>query len=154
LLAAAVARQCLGIRLQYRYSLGASNRAAHGARPALRWLGGNQIINYHTLADFRVGHKEALEELFAQFLVLLEEEGVLDLSTILHDGTKIQAVAGRRSYHRRKTLEKRLRAARKVMRELDRRAEQESEGMEEKRAGAQRRAARESVDRIQEALKR
>ena len=142
----------------YAYSIGvASARAIErlmGHDPALRWLSANQIINYHTLADFRVGHKEALEELFAQLLVLLDEEGVLDLSTILHDGTKIQAVAGRRSYHRRKTLEKRLRAARKVMRELDRRAEQEPEGMEEKRAGAQRRAARESVDRIQGALQR
>jgi transposase len=141
----------------YAYSIGiASARAIErlmGQDPALRWLSANQIINYHTLADFRVGHKEALEELFAQFLVLLDAEGVLDLSTILHDGTKIQAVAGRRSYHRRKTLEKRLRAARRLMQELDRRADQEPEAMEEKRAAAQRRAARESVDRIQGALK-
>lgn len=141
----------------YAYSIGiASARAIErqmGQDPALRWLSGNQIINYHTLADFRVGHKEALEELFAQFLVLLDEEGVLNLNTILHDGTKIEAVAGRRSYRRRKTLEKRLQSARRLMRELDRRAEQESEGMDEKRAAAQRRAARESVSRIQDALK-
>jgi transposase len=141
----------------YGYSIGiASARAIErlmGHDPALRWLAANQIINYHTLADFRVGHKEALEQLLAQFLALLEQEGVLELSTILHDGTKIQAVAGRQSYHRRKTLEKRMRAARKVMRALDRRAEQDSEGMEQKRVAAQQRAARESVDRIQGALK-
>lgn len=140
----------------YAYSIGiASARAIErlmGQDPALRWLSANQIINYHTLADFRMGHKEALEELFAQLLALLDEEGVLELTTILHDGTKIQAVAGRRSYHRRQTLEKRLRAARKLMRELDRRAQQESAAMEEKRAAAQRRAARESIERIQGAL--
>ncbi|MGH9629967.1 MAG: hypothetical protein ACRD7E_16740 [Bryobacteraceae bacterium] len=141
----------------YAYSIGvASARAVErlmGQDPGLRWLTANQIINYHTLADFRVGHKEALADLFAQFLVLLEVEGVLD-STILHDGTKVQAVAGRGSYHRRKTLEKRLRKAREVVRELDRRPEQDKEGMEARRAAAQRRAARESVDRLKAGLER
>ena len=76
--------------------------------PGLRWLAGAETINYHTLADFRVGHKEALEELFAQLLALLEGSGVVDLNALLHDGTKVRAVAGRASLHRRKTLEKRL----------------------------------------------
>ena len=31
--------------------------------PALCWLSGDQVINYHTLAEFRVGHKVALAEL-------------------------------------------------------------------------------------------
>jgi transposase len=120
--------------------------------PGLRWLTANQTVNYHTLADFRVGQKEALEELFAQFLALLEEAGIVDLSTILHDGTKVKAVAGRASFHRRKTLQKRLRTARKVVRELDRQAEQDLEGMDERRQAAQRRAAREAVERAEAAL--
>jgi transposase len=140
----------------YGYSIGvASARALErlmSHEPALRWLSANQSINYHTLADFRVDHKEALEELFAQFLALLEEAGVVDLSTILHDGTKVRSVAGGASFHRRKTLEKRLRVARKVVRELDRRAAEEHEPMEKTREAAQRRAAREAVERAQAAL--
>ena len=122
--------------------------------PGLRWLAGAETINYHTLADFRVGHKEALEELFAQLLALLEGSGVVDLNALLHDGTKVRAVAGRASLHRRKTLEKRLGQARKVVRELDRRAAEEGEGKDERRRAAQARAAREALERAQAALEK
>ena len=142
----------------YAYSIGtASARAIERLmqqEPGMRWLGGDEVVNYHTLADFRVGHGEALQELFVQFLVLLDIEGVVDLTTILHDGTKVQAVAGRRSYHRRQTLEKRTRQARKVLKELDRRAEQEGEAQDARRAAAQRRAASECVQRMQAVMKR
>jgi transposase len=36
--------------------------------PAYQWLTGMEPINYHTLADFRVKHEEALDELFTQIL--------------------------------------------------------------------------------------
>jgi transposase len=141
----------------YGYSIGVASARAlerllvqeHG----LRWLAGDEEINYHTLADFRVGHGEALQELFAQLLVLLDCEGVMDLTTILHDGTKVRAAAGTRSYHRRGTLEKRLRQARKVLKELDQRAEHESEAVDKKQAAAQRRAATERVERMQGVMK-
>lgn len=140
----------------YSYSIGvASSRAIErmlSHEPGLRWLAATETINYHTLADFRVGHKEALEELFAQFLAILDEAGLVDLSTILHDGTKVKAVAGSGSFHRRKTLEKRLKTARKVVRELDRQASEESEPMEGRRRAAQQRAAQEALQRAQAAL--
>ncbi len=63
--------------------------------PGLRWLAAGLEINHHTLGDFRVGNQEALEELFGQFLALLDTAGLVDLSTLLHDGTKIKAVAGK-----------------------------------------------------------
>src|SRR5260370_341026 len=75
-----------------------------------------------------------------------------DRGTILHEGSKVKAVAGRGSFHRRKTLEKRLRTARHVVRELDRQAAAEPEPMEEKRRAAQKRAAREALARAQAAL--
>jgi transposase len=141
----------------YAYSIGAASARAIERlmehEPGLRWLTGNQVINHHTLADFRVGNPAALEILFAKFLALMDQEGILDLSTILHDGTKVGTVAGRGSFHRRATLEKRLGKARRVMRALDRKAEQEREPMEAKRAAAQQRAAREAVERIDGALK-
>jgi len=140
----------------YSYSIGvASARAIErlmSQDPGLRWLTATETVNYHTLADFRMGHKEALQGLFTEFLALLDQAGVVDLSTILHDGTKVKAVAGRGSFHRRKTLEKRLRTARHVVRELDRQAAAEPEPMEEKRRAAQKRAAREALARAQAAL--
>ena len=142
----------------YGYTLGTPSARAIARmichEPGLRWLSADQEINYHTLADFRVGHQEALQELFAQFLTLLETAGLVDLDTLLHDGTKVRAVAGRCSLHRRKTLENRLKKARKVVRSLDRKAEGESEGLDEKRRAAQKRAAEEALLRAQAALEK
>jgi transposase len=144
----------------YSYSMGiASARAIErmmSHEPGLRWLSGDGTINYHTLAHFRVGHKEALSEMFAQFLALLEAAGVVDLKTLLHDGTKVKAVAGRASLHRQKTLEKRVRHARQVVKKLDEKAasECEGEGMDERRRAAQTRAAREALKRAEAALEK
>jgi transposase len=119
----------------------------------LRWLTADQEVNYHTLADFRVGQREALEKLFVDFLAMLDKAGVVNLKTLLQDGTKMRSVAGRQSMHRRPTLEKRLKEARKVVKKLDREATQEPEGMEKRRLAAQQRAAREVVARGEAALK-
>lgn len=142
----------------YSYTLGvASARAIQrmmSHEPGLRWLSGDQEINHHTLADFRVGHKEALEDLLTQFLALLEAAEVVDLRTLLHDGTKIRAVAGKGSLHRRQNLQQRVRQARKVIRELDRKAASEGEAMDERRRVAQARAAREALHRAEAALEK
>jgi transposase len=160
----AAGRPCWPARLLvsvwiYSYTQGvASARAIERMmehEPGLRWLAATEVINYHTLAEFRVGHKEALEELFAQLLAMLETAGVVDFGTILHDGTKVKAVAGRASLHRRKTLEKRLKVARRVVREMDRRAaEGDGEGADRKREAAQERAAQEAVKRASAALEK
>jgi transposase len=158
-------RPCWSARLLvavwvYGYSMGvASARAIErmmSHEPGLRWLAGDQTINYHTLAAFRVGHKEALDEMFSQFLALLETAGIVDLTTLLQDGTKVRAVAGRASLHRQKTLEKRVRQARRVVKKLDEKAahEGEVEGMDERRRAAQARAAREGLKRAEAALEK
>ena len=144
----------------YSYSVGiASARAIERMmthEPGLRWLAGTEVINHHTLSDFRVEDKEGLEGLFAQFLAMLETAGVVDFRTMLHDGTKVKTVAGSASLHRRKTLEKRLKQARKVMRELERRAaaEEAGEGVDRKQEAAQKRAAEEAVKRASAALEK
>lgn len=156
-------RPCWPARLQasvwiYGYTLAvASARALERMmphEPGLRWLTADQPINHHTLSDFRVGHKEALESVFAQLLTMLETAGLVDLKTLLHDGTKVKAVAGRASLHRRKTLEKRMRQARKVIKQLDEKAAAEVEPIEERRKAAQQRAAREALARAAAALEK
>jgi transposase len=162
-LAGAAGRPCWPAQLlvsiwAYGYTLGVASARGLGRmmrhEPGLRWLAADQEVNYHTLADFRVGHQKALDELFAQFLTLLETAGLVDLDRLLHDGTKVRAVAGRSSLHRHKTVEKRLQRARKVVRELDQQAASENEGMDDRHRAAQARVAREALKRAEAAWKK
>lgn len=59
--------------------------------PGLQWLCGMAEINHHTLSDFRVEHKTALDELFAEMLALLEKEELLSLERVTAELKKIQA---------------------------------------------------------------
>ena len=141
----------------YSYTLGiASSRAIErmmSHEPGYRWLTGDQVINHHTLSDFRVGHEEALKELFAQFLALLETAGMVDLKTLLHDGTKMKSVAGKWSFHGRKTVEKRVREGRRVVRKFDEEAAS-GEGVDARREAARKRAAQEGLRRAEAALEK
>jgi len=103
------------------------------------------------LADFRVEHKKALDELFAQLLALLESAGIVSLEQIMHDGTKIRAQAGVDTFRREKTIQERLKQARQAVDQMaDPREEQSSKS---RREAAQERAARERADRLEAALK-
>lgn len=118
--------------------------------PGLQWLGGLEAVNHHTLADFRVDHKEALDELFAELLALLESAGMVSLEQIMHDGTKIQAQAGADTFRREKTIRDRLQQARAAVEQMaDPRAEQSCQS---RREAAQARAARERAERLEAAL--
>lgn len=82
----------------YAYSEGVSS-AREVSRlceydPAHQWLAGLDEINHHTLSDFRVAHKEALDDLFKKVLGLLSAEGLITLERVMHDGTKVKASAG------------------------------------------------------------
>ncbi|HVU00041.1 MAG TPA: IS1182 family transposase [Acidobacteriaceae bacterium] len=141
----------------YSYSMGvASARAIERMmeyEPGLRWLSADQVINHHTLSDFRVGHQTALENLFAELLGMLDAAEVIDMTTLLHDGTKVRAVAGKYSLHRRKKLEERVKQARQLVKKLDA-AAAENEEMDKKRQAAQSRVAHEALSRAQSALKK
>ena len=117
--------------------------------PAFQWLTGMEVVNYHTLADFRVQHEKALDELFAQLLGVLSSEGLISLERVVHDGTKVKASASGKSFHREKTLRAHLEAARERVREMGDPRQEESS----RRAAARERAAREKVERLELALK-
>jgi transposase len=68
--------------------------------PGLQWLTGLRPINHHTLSDFRVGHGEALRELFVEVLAMLTKNGLITLERVAADGTKIRADASRKSFRR------------------------------------------------------
>ena len=86
--------------------------------PGMQWLAALETVNAHTLADFRVEHKAALDELFAKLLALLEQEGLVSLEQVMHDGTKIRAQAGADIFRREKSLRERLAEAREMVKQL------------------------------------
>jgi transposase len=60
-------------------------------------LMGRLVVNHHTLSNFRLAHRDALDEMFTQVLAVLSTEGLITLQTVMHDGTKITAPSGRKS---------------------------------------------------------
>jgi len=80
--------------------------------PCCQWLTALQRVNYHTLSDFRVEHKDDLDEIFVQVLGLLSAEGFIEMKRITHDGTKIKAQAGSNSFRREERIGEHLELAR------------------------------------------
>jgi transposase len=118
--------------------------------PGLLWLSGIEKVNHHTLSDFRVDHKAALDDLFTQMLGLLESEGYVKLERVMHDGTKIRTLGGADSFRREGTLERHLERARQVVKEMgDPREPEPVRNL--RREAAQRRAGRERVERLERA---
>src|ERR1035441_102238 len=107
----------------YSQGIGSAREVARRCEydPAFQWLTGLQEVNYHTLADFRVERQKELDELFTQVLAALSKEGLITLEQVMQDGTKIKALASRRSYQREGTIREHLEPAR-------RRGEQRPEG--------------------------
>lgn len=119
--------------------------------PGLQWLSGLETVNHHTLSDFRVEHKAALDDLFAELLALLEGAGLVSLKQVMHDGSKIRAQAGGNSFRREKTLRERLEEAQKLVAEMgDPRGEAPAK---DRRQAARERAARERAEGLEAALK-
>jgi transposase len=118
---------------------------------AYQWICGGVHVNHHALSDFRVDHKEALDDLFTQILGVLTHQGLVELRRVAQDGMKIRASAGAASFRREKSLTKCLEEAREQVKEVAREAEA-GEDVSIRRKAAQERAARERVERVERAV--
>lgn len=120
-----------------------------------RWLCGGVTINHHTLSDFRVNHAMALDELFTQVLGLLVSKGLVKVSRISQDGTRVRACAGASSFRRGERLQKLLDECRAHVSELRSLLDdpEKSAGLSAKKKAARTRAARDRQARIEAALK-
>ena len=87
--------------------------------PGLQWLSGMEVVNHHTLSDFRVAHGSALQNLMEQVLGVLFSEGLVGLERVTQDGTKIRAQASKRSFLERKHLQQSLDLAKRHMASVD-----------------------------------
>ena len=138
----------------YAYKDGVSSAREIGRlcqyHPAYQWLTGLEVVNYHTLADFRICHKEALDQLFIEVLGVLSHEGLITLQRVMHDGTKVKACASDKSFRRKATLQDHLGLAREQVEQM---GDPESEELSQRVAKARQRALREKREHLEEALK-
>ena len=118
--------------------------------PALRWLTGLHPINHHTLSDFRVGHGQALRELFEDVLALMLKKRLVTLERVAVDGTKIRADVNKKSFRQKDKIEEYLKLAREHLDELER--QEAEEQTTKKQQQARQRAAQDREEKLQEAL--
>ena len=144
---------CIALWL-YAYTQGVSNgreleRLCEESGP-YRWLCGGVSVNYHTLNDFRVWHQTALDSLLTQMIAALTSQGLVKVSRISTDGTRVRAGAGRNSFKTRDTLQRHLDEARAHVAAMKRQADDPTMGLKKKKAAE--RAARQRTERIEKAL--
>jgi len=136
----------------YAYSRGISSARELSRRcdyePAFQWLAALGRINYHTLSDFRSAYDWELPELFTQVLAVLSSEGLVSLERVMHDGTKIKALAAKSTFERQDRLQEHLRAARQQVEALKDWTGDESA----RQKAARERAVRERQSRVGRAV--
>jgi transposase len=116
-----------------------------------RWLCGTVPVNYHMLNDFRVEHEAALKGLLTRMLAVLIRGGLVTVSRIAQDGTRVRAGAGANSFKRRDTIERSLQQAEAHLEIIRQQAGRAEDATERRRAAAVR-AAERKLDRMRQAL--
>lgn len=120
---------------------------------SFQWLLGGVSVNYHTLADFRVGYETELDELLVKGVAALMQSGLVKLEQTAQDGIRVRAHAGASSFRRKETLQGHLKQAEARVQGLkEQREAGESGEVNRRQQAAQERAARERVERVKQAL--
>jgi transposase len=120
---------------------------------SFQWLLGGVSVNYHTLADFRVGYETELDELLVKGVAALMESGLVKLEQTAQDGIRVRAHAGTSSFRRKESLQGHLEQAEARMQALKAQREaDESSKVTRRQQAARERAARERVERVKQAL--
>jgi len=138
----------------YAYSQGVSSAREISDlclyHPGYQWLTALEVVNHHTLSDFRVEHGEALDLLFIEVLGVLSHQGLVTLKRVMQDGTKVKASASDKSFRRKATLEKHLEMARQQVVQM---GDPRSEELSQRVVKARQRGLREKRERLEQALR-
>ena len=120
---------------------------------AFRWLCGGVTVNHRLLADFRVDHAAALDELFTQVIASLVDKDVVTVSRVSQDGVRVRVSAGAGSFRREERLQKLLAESKQHVEEMRRQLEDPAAAALTARQGAaRRRAAEEKQQRLEQAI--
>jgi transposase len=123
-----------------------------GEHIAYRWLCGGVGVNAKTLADFRVGHGAALDDLLIDSFACLVTAGVASLDRVAQDGVRVRASAGASSFRRHSTLEDCREEAAQAVRRLQEEASRDPGAASRREAAARLRAACDRERRVEKAL--
>lgn len=118
--------------------------------PSYQWLTGMEVINHHTLSDFRINGKEILDELFQQTLGLLSADGLITMERVMHDGTKIKASASDGTFRREERVREFLKLADEQVTAM---GDPKKDDISKREHKAQERVSRERKERLELALK-
>jgi transposase len=118
---------------------------------AYRWLCGGVSVNYHMLADFRIGCADLLDRLLTEHVAALAAAGLIDLAALAQDGVRVRASAGAASFRREATLERRLVAAEAIVEALKHEVDEDPDASNRRIKAARERAARERVEQVKAA---
>src|SRR5262245_41359531 len=118
---------------------------------AYRWLCGGVSVNYHMLADFRIGCADLLDRLLTEHVAALAAAGLIDLAVLAQDGVRVRASAGAASFRREATLEQRLAAAEAIVEALKQEVDEDPDASNRRIKAAKERAARERIEQIKTA---
>ena len=121
---------------------------------AYRWLCGGVQVNYHTLAEFRVGDGAMLDRLLTLSVASLLEAGAVKLKRVAQDGVRVRASAGAASFRRRARLEAYLEQAKERVQGLKKEVAEDPSLRTRQERAARERAGRERQERIERALQR
>jgi transposase len=114
---------------------------------AYRWIAGGVPVNYHGLSDFRVEHVALLDRLLTDSVTALIAEGLVSLTEIAVDGTKVRANASRESFKTGDRLARIEAAVSERLAALKAELERDPEASSRRRRAAQARAAQDVKDR-------
>ena len=119
-----------------------------------RWLCGGVSVSHRVLSEFRTGHGDALDNLFAQIVTVLVDKGVVKVSRISQDGTRVRVGAGAASFRSEARLQQLLAEVQQHIAELKKQVEEPVFGEKQKadRAAQQLRRAQDRMERLQQAL--
>ena len=133
----------------YKRGVGSAREIARmcGYDTGMQWLTGMKPINHHSLSDFRIEHDEALQGLFRQVLGMLLLKRMITLERVTQDGTKVLAKVRNNSFRRQGRIREHLEAARRHVEAMGDPAAEPT-----RQQSAERRAGKERVSRLSEAL--
>ncbi len=96
----------------------------------LQWLLQSLQPNYHSIADFRKLHAQALQNMFKLYVQFLADAGLPGKTTIAVDGSKFKAVNSKKNNYNQKKIDKHQQfikdKAEKYLQELDELDKQEA----------------------------
>jgi len=117
------------------------------------WLCGTVSVNYHTLSDFKNHNVEFFNRVLTQSVAALMQQGLVELHEVAQDGLRVRASAGAKTFRREPTLRECLAKAERQVEALQKQLDEDDGSVSRRQQAAQERAARERVERIEEALR-